>query len=131
MTIAAVYLIAGAVITVLYLTFASHSGLQEPTPAAARAILADWHSTYPCGPAYVLGGRQAAYGVGIEAGRGITALELPRHHKGTLVRPRRLAGARRHRHRYDPRDRRAHGPVPAGCGDIGRENHLPAVAAHP
>ncbi len=74
MTIAAVYLIAGAVITVLYLTFASHSGLQEPTPAAARAILADWHSTYPCGPAYVLGGRQAAYGVGIEAGRGITAL---------------------------------------------------------
>lgn len=73
-TIAAVYLTAGAIIIVLYLTFASHSGLQEPTPAAARAILADWHSTYPCGPAYVLGGRQAAYGIGIEAGRSITAL---------------------------------------------------------
>lgn len=68
------YLTAGLVIMMLYMALASHSGLQEPTPAAARAILADWARTYACGPAYVLGGRQAAYGVGIEAGPNVTAL---------------------------------------------------------
>ncbi|WP_315831416.1 glycosyltransferase family 39 protein [Bradyrhizobium prioriisuperbiae] len=73
-TIDATYLTAGLVIMVLYTVFASHSGLQEPTPAAAHAILADWTRTYACGPAYVLGGRQAAYGVGIETGPNVTAL---------------------------------------------------------
>jgi 4-amino-4-deoxy-L-arabinose transferase-like glycosyltransferase len=69
-----IYLAVGTFIAVIYTAFASHSGLQEPTAEAARMILADWRSTYNCGPAYIFGGRQGVYGVGIEAGRDVTAL---------------------------------------------------------
>jgi 4-amino-4-deoxy-L-arabinose transferase-like glycosyltransferase len=70
-----IYLAAAAFLAVFYTAFASHSGMQEPTVEAARMILADWASTYSCGPAYFLGGRQGVYGVGIEAGRKVTTLD--------------------------------------------------------
>ena len=62
------------VLIVVYTFFASHSGMQEPTKAAAAAILADWRSRYSCGPGYFFGVRQNVYGVGIEAGRDVTTL---------------------------------------------------------
>lgn len=54
--------------SVIYIFFASHSGLQEATAQAARLVLADWNSKYKCGPAYFLGDRQTVYGIGIAAG---------------------------------------------------------------
>ncbi|MBR2120459.1 MAG: glycosyltransferase family 39 protein [Afipia sp.] len=72
--IAGLYLVAGIAVAVVFTTFASHSAMQEPTAEAARLILKDWDSKYTCGPAYFVGGRQTTYGVGIEAGRNVTAL---------------------------------------------------------
>ncbi|WP_245258259.1 glycosyltransferase family 39 protein [Rhodopseudomonas palustris] len=62
------YAVLAAGASVVYLLFASHSGLQEPTAQAARVILADWNSKYKCGPGYYLGDRQTVYGIGIAAG---------------------------------------------------------------
>lgn len=73
-SIAGLYLVAGIGVAVVFTAFASHSGMQEPTAEAARLILRDWDSKYSCGPAYFIGGRQATYGVGIEAGRNVTSL---------------------------------------------------------
>lgn len=70
------YALAAIVACVAYLGFFSHSGLQEPTAAAARAILADWNSRYKCGPAYILGDRQTVYGVGIAADPKIDSLAV-------------------------------------------------------
>lgn len=72
--IAGLYLVAGITAAVVFTAFASHSAMQEPTAEAARLILQDWDSKYTCGPAYFVGGRQATYGVGIEAKRNVTAL---------------------------------------------------------
>lgn len=55
-------------VSVIYLFFASHSGLQEATAQAARLVLNDWNSKYTCGPGYFLGDRQTVYGIGIDAG---------------------------------------------------------------
>lgn len=68
------YLIAFVFAAIAFTAFASHSVMQEPTAEAARLMLKDWDSKYSCGPAYFVGGRQRVYGVGIEAGRDITAL---------------------------------------------------------
>lgn len=73
-SIAGLYLVAGIGVAVVFTAFASHSAMQEPTAEAARLILRDWDSKYSCGPAYFIGGRQATYGVGIEAGRNVTSL---------------------------------------------------------
>lgn len=67
-TLGGLYVATGLVIAVIYLVFASHGVMQEPTAAGARALLADWDRTYGCGPAYFLGGRQEVYGIGTEAG---------------------------------------------------------------
>jgi hypothetical protein len=67
-------LLVGVALTIVYTLFATHSGMQEPTRAGAEAILANWNSRYPCGPAYFLGVRQNVYGVGIEAGRNVTTI---------------------------------------------------------
>lgn len=72
--IGGIYAIAALVTAIVFTVFASHSVMQEPTAEAARLILKDWNSKYSCGPAYFVGGRQRVYGVGIEAGRDITAL---------------------------------------------------------
>ncbi|MES2600175.1 MAG: glycosyltransferase family 39 protein [Pseudomonadota bacterium] len=72
--VGALYLIAGIAVAIIFTGFASHSAMQEPTAEAARLILKDWHNRYTCGPAYFIGGRQGVYGVGIEAGRNVTAL---------------------------------------------------------
>ncbi|MGP9811546.1 glycosyltransferase family 39 protein [Rhodopseudomonas sp. NSM] len=64
------YAVLAAGASVIYLFFASHSGLQEPIAQAARVILADWNSKYKCGPGYYLGDRQTVYGIGIAAGPG-------------------------------------------------------------
>ena len=74
LTLGALYLTAATAVCVGYTFFFSHSGLQEPTAAAARVIMTDWNSKYSCGPAYVLGDRQTVYGVGIEAGPAVVAL---------------------------------------------------------
>jgi hypothetical protein len=74
--VAVVNLASAAVAAILYLTLIHHSIMQEPTAAAARAILADWNTRYPCGPAYMTGGDRAAHGIGIEAGRAVTALSM-------------------------------------------------------
>ncbi|MEW6643545.1 MAG: glycosyltransferase family 39 protein [Pseudomonadota bacterium] len=74
-TIAGLYLATAVILAVVYTFFASHTGLQEPTAAAAQAILADWRSHYRCGPAYIIGGRQGVYGVGIAMPRAVTALD--------------------------------------------------------
>lgn len=95
-TIAGLYLTASLVLVIVYTFFASHTGLQEPTAAGAEAILADWRSHYRCGPAYVFGGRQIVYGVGIAMPRTVTALEY-----------RAIAGAPW----YDPADLLARGAV--------------------
>lgn len=71
---AGLYFVAGIAVAVIFTAFASHSAMQEPTAEAARLILKDWDSKYTCGPAYFVGGRQAVYGVGIEAGRNVTTL---------------------------------------------------------
>lgn len=68
------YLAIGVIVAAVYTVFASHSAMQEPTEAGARAILEDWDQQFPCGPAYFIGGRQKVYGVGIEAGPQVTAL---------------------------------------------------------
>ena len=65
-----------AVVAILYLTLTSHNIMQEPTAVAARAVLADWNARYPCGPAYITGFDRAAHGIGIEAGRTVTALSM-------------------------------------------------------
>ncbi|WP_322518107.1 glycosyltransferase family 39 protein [Rhodopseudomonas palustris] len=67
-SLGALYAVLAAGASVVYLVFASHSGLQEPTAQAARIILADWNSKYKCGPGYYLGDRQTVYGIGIAAG---------------------------------------------------------------
>lgn len=72
--VGALYVLAGITAAILFTAFASHSAMQEPTAEAAQLILKDWNSNYSCGPAYFVGGRQATYGVGIEAGRTVTAL---------------------------------------------------------
>jgi len=74
-TIAGLYFAAAAILVVVYTFFASHTGLQEPTAAAAKAILDDWTSHYRCGPAYIIGGRQGVYGVGIAMPRTVTTLD--------------------------------------------------------
>lgn len=71
-----VYLTVLASLCVGYTFFFSHSGLQEPTAAAARVVMADWNSKYACGPAYMLGDRQTVYGVGIEAGASVAAISV-------------------------------------------------------
>ena len=71
---AGLYFVVGIAVAVIFTAFASHSAMQEPTAEAARLILKDWDSKYTCGPAYFVGGRQAVYGVGIEAGRNVTTL---------------------------------------------------------
>ena len=76
LSLGAIYLTVAAVVCVGYTFFFSHSGLQEPTAAAARVILADWNRQYACGPAYVLGDRQTVYGVGIEAGPAVVAMSM-------------------------------------------------------
>lgn len=68
------YLTAGIVVAAIFTFFASHSVMQEPTAEAARLILKDWDSKYACGPAYIIGSRQATYGVGIDADRNVTVL---------------------------------------------------------
>lgn len=73
-SIGGLYLVAGIAVAVIFTGFASHSAMQEPTAEAARLILKDWDSKYSCGPAYFVGGRQATYGVGIEARRNVTVL---------------------------------------------------------
>ncbi|WP_244432019.1 glycosyltransferase family 39 protein [Rhodopseudomonas sp. B29] len=70
------YAVAATAACVAYLGFFSHSGLQEPTAAAARAIMADWNSRYHCGPGYILGDRQTVYGVGIAAEPKIDSLAV-------------------------------------------------------
>lgn len=72
--IGGLYLTAGIAAVVIFTAFASHRVMQEPTAEAARLILKDWDSKYSCGPAYFVGGRQAIYGVGIEARRNVTVL---------------------------------------------------------
>ncbi len=70
-TAAALGLVYGGLaiaVSVIYLFFASHSGLQEATAQAARLVLDDWNSKYACGPGYFLGDRQTVYGIGIGAG---------------------------------------------------------------
>ena len=62
------YLVLGVGLGVAYTFFASHTPMQEPTAEAAAAILAEWDRSFACGPAYVLGGRQYVYGVGLDAG---------------------------------------------------------------
>jgi 4-amino-4-deoxy-L-arabinose transferase-like glycosyltransferase len=54
-------LFAGAAVMYLFLT--SHDRMQEPTTAAARAILADWHARYGCGPRYFIGEPPSVYGI--------------------------------------------------------------------
>lgn len=68
------YIGLGIGIAVIYTFFATHSPMQEPTAAGARAILAEWDRTFPCGPAYFIGGRQQVYGVGLKAGPDIDTL---------------------------------------------------------
>lgn len=68
------YLAIGVIVATVYTVFASHSAMQEPIEAGARAILEDWNKQFPCGPAYFIGGRQKVYGVGIAAGPQVTAL---------------------------------------------------------
>lgn len=72
--IGALYLMAAIAVAVFFTAFASHSAMQEPTTEAARLILKDWDSKYSCGPAYFVGGRQATYGVGVDARRNVTVL---------------------------------------------------------
>jgi hypothetical protein len=72
--IGGLYLVAGIAVAFVFTGFASHSAMQEPAAEAAHLILQDWQSKYSCGPAYFIGGRQGVYGVGIEAGRDVTAL---------------------------------------------------------
>ncbi|ABE38901.1 conserved hypothetical protein [Rhodopseudomonas palustris BisB5] len=67
-SLGALYAVLAVGVSVIYLFFASHSGLQEPTAQAARIMLADWNSKYTCGPGYFLGDRQTVYGIGIAAG---------------------------------------------------------------
>ncbi|MGO4716403.1 glycosyltransferase family 39 protein [Bradyrhizobium sp. 2TAF24] len=74
-TIAGLYFAAAVIITVVYTFFASHSGLQEPIAAAAKAIRDDWTSRYRCGPAYIIGGRQGVYGVGIAMPRSVSVID--------------------------------------------------------
>jgi len=74
LTLAALYAALGMAIAIVYLGFASHSAMQEPTAAGAAAILAEWDRAYPCGPAYFFGGRQEVYGVGLQAGARVTPL---------------------------------------------------------
>lgn len=73
-TIGGVYLAAGIITVLIFTFFVSHSIMQEPTAEGARLILKDWDSAYSCGPAYIVGDRQLAYGVGIEAHRDTMAL---------------------------------------------------------
>lgn len=73
-SIGGLYLVAGVAVAVIFTWFTTHSAMQEPTAEAARLILNDWDSKYSCGPAYFVGGRQATYGVGIEARRNVTVL---------------------------------------------------------
>jgi hypothetical protein len=67
-TLAGLYAVLAVAVSIVYLSFASHSGLQEPTADAARRILDDWKAKYSCGPGYFLGDRQTVYGIGIAAG---------------------------------------------------------------
>jgi len=69
-----IYLALALVIGIIYSQFASHSPMQEPTAAGARAILAEWDRQYPCGPAYFIGGRQHVYGIGLKAGEHVDGL---------------------------------------------------------
>lgn len=69
-----IYLTLAVAISVIYTLFASHSPMQEPTAAGARAILAEWDRQYSCGPAYFIGGRQEVYGIGLKAGERVDAL---------------------------------------------------------
>jgi len=64
-----------AVMTIMYLGLTSHSMMQEPYHEPTRAILADWHGRYACGPAYVIGHHYAAPLIGIHAGPQTTALD--------------------------------------------------------
>jgi 4-amino-4-deoxy-L-arabinose transferase-like glycosyltransferase len=68
LSLGALYAVLAIAVSVIYLFFASHSGLQEATAQAARLVLADWNSKYSCGPAYYIGDRQTVYGIGIAAG---------------------------------------------------------------
>lgn len=72
--IGSLYLVAGIVTILIFTFFVSHSIMQEPTADGARLILKDWDNTYSCGPAYIVGDRQLAYGIGIEAHRHTEAL---------------------------------------------------------
>jgi hypothetical protein len=49
----------------LYGVFTIHPRQQEPLPAAAARLLAEWRSRYSCGPAYVMGDFWSAYGLGV------------------------------------------------------------------
>ena len=49
-----------------------HSNLQEPAPAAAGIMRADWDRQFPCGPAYVIG--NGAHSVGLYFGRSVLGL---------------------------------------------------------
>lgn len=73
-SISGLYLAIGVIVATVYTFFASHSAMQEPIEAGARAILEDWDKQFACGPAYFIGGRQKVYGVGIAAGPQITGL---------------------------------------------------------
>jgi 4-amino-4-deoxy-L-arabinose transferase-like glycosyltransferase len=75
-TLATLYAVLTACVTIAYLGPYSHSGLQEPTADAAHMILADWNSKYTCGPGYYLGDRQTVYGIGIAAGPGADSMTL-------------------------------------------------------
>ncbi|MCG6204493.1 glycosyltransferase family 39 protein [Rhodopseudomonas sp. HC1] len=68
LSLGTLYGVLAVAVSVIYLFFASHSGLQEATAPAARLILDDWNSKYTCGPGYFLGDRQTVYGIGIAAG---------------------------------------------------------------
>lgn len=114
-TIAALYLTAGIVLVVVYTFFASHTGMQEPTAAAADAILADWRTHYACGPADVFGGRRSVYGIGIAMPRAVTALEY-----------RTIANAPW----FDPADLRARGAVLLD-DTAEAEAYLPGLATTP
>lgn len=68
LSLGALYGVLAIAVSVIYLFFASHSGLQEATAQAAQLVLDDWNSKYKCGPAYYIGDRQTVYGIGIAAG---------------------------------------------------------------
>lgn len=78
---AAIFLAAWALIvpaTAAYAIAVLRPLLREPSPAAAAHIIRDWNGRHRCGPAYVIGTSDAAFGVALYAtgadGRRLTGI---------------------------------------------------------